>query len=60
VANKEKPPNVSFFGGPMKKTTESNHVFGGPKKPPKISVFWATKLQTAKNNRGRQKMVFYL
>jgi hypothetical protein len=27
----EKPPNVSFFGGPTKKTAKSNHVFGGPK-----------------------------
>jgi hypothetical protein len=44
----------------MEKTTESSLSFGGPKKPPKISVFSAVPLKTAKNNHSRQKMIFFL
>jgi hypothetical protein len=33
--NREKPLNVSFFGGPMEKIVESFCIFDGPKKTTK-------------------------
>jgi hypothetical protein len=47
------------LGGPTEKTIKSVCIFGGLEKPPKIFVFSAVTRQTAKNNHGHQKIVFF-